>query len=209
MVVLHRQQIGLARIQPPLGRAALALRAVPIAARVVRNLIQATPVAAQDMAAQCRRAALGDGRHHLELRPAQVATLGVTPDGSMGTEDVGDLQGGSRLHDGVRLQGWRLRCRFGRWFACGLGGRVIQRADDPAQQVGGHGGVQGRGVQPLVPEYTCACGFTLPRDGNACRNMVRWPWKGPGGRMTQKQGLERARKLHLKRHLGWRRWGSS
>lgn len=67
---------------------------------------------------------------------------------SMDTEDVGDLKGGSRLHDGVPLQGWRLRCRFGRWFARRLGGRVIQRADDPAQQVGGHGGGQGRGVQP-------------------------------------------------------------
>ena len=152
VVILHRQQIGLARVQPALGCAALALRAVPVAAGVVGDLIQAAAFAAQDMATQCRCAALGDGRHHLELRQAQVTTLGVTPGGSMGTEDVGDLQGESPLHDGVRLQGWRLRCRFGRWFACGLGGRVIQRADDPAQQVGGHGGVQGRGVQPLVPE---------------------------------------------------------
>jgi hypothetical protein len=54
VVVLHRQQIGLARIQPPLGRAALALRAVPVAARVVRDLLDPAAVAAQDVAAQCR-----------------------------------------------------------------------------------------------------------------------------------------------------------
>ncbi len=67
VVVLHRQQIGLARIQPPLGRAALALRAVPVAARVVRDLLDPAAVTAQDMATQCRCSALGDGRHHLEL----------------------------------------------------------------------------------------------------------------------------------------------
>jgi hypothetical protein len=39
------------------------------------------------MATQCRRAALGDGRHHLELSQAQVTALGVTPGGSVGTED--------------------------------------------------------------------------------------------------------------------------
>jgi hypothetical protein len=43
VVILHRQQIGLARIQPALGCAALALRAVPVAARVVGDLIGPQP----------------------------------------------------------------------------------------------------------------------------------------------------------------------
>ena len=38
MEVRHRQQIGLARGQPVLCRRALALRAMPVAARVVRDL---------------------------------------------------------------------------------------------------------------------------------------------------------------------------
>lgn len=62
----------------------------------------------QGKATQCRFAALGDGRHQLELREAPVAALGVTSGMSMGTDDVGDLQGGSRLHDCVRLQCWWL-----------------------------------------------------------------------------------------------------
>ena len=50
------------------------------------------------MAAQYRHSALGDGRHHLELRQAQLSALSVALGGSVGTEDVGDLQGGSPLH---------------------------------------------------------------------------------------------------------------
>jgi hypothetical protein len=105
--VLHWQQIGLTRVQPALGRAALALRAVPVATRVVRDLLGAAVLAAQRMPAQCRRAAMGDGRHHLELRQAQVAALGLTPCGAVGAADVGDLQGGSPLHDGGLLLGRR------------------------------------------------------------------------------------------------------
>ena len=60
VVVLHRQQIGLARIEPALGRAALALRAVPVAAGVVGDLVGAAAVAAQDVATQ--RRACGTGR---------------------------------------------------------------------------------------------------------------------------------------------------
>ena len=98
MVILHRQQIGLAGIEPALGRRALALGAVPIAARVVGHLVSATTLAAQDMAAQRRRAALGDGRHHLELSQAQMTAPSLAPGGTMLTEDVSDLQGGPPIH---------------------------------------------------------------------------------------------------------------
>ena len=50
------------------------------------------------MATQHRRAALGDGRHHLELRQAQMPALGLAPGGAMLTEDVGDLQGGPPIY---------------------------------------------------------------------------------------------------------------
>jgi hypothetical protein len=75
VVILDRQQIGLPGVEPALGRAALALRAVPVAAGVVRDLIGAAAIAAQDVPTQRRAAALFDGRHDLELAQAQVAAL--------------------------------------------------------------------------------------------------------------------------------------
>ena len=91
MVVLHRQQVGLARVEPALGRAALAFWAVPVATGVVRDLVGAAALAAQHMSTQRRAAALNDGRHDPELTQAQVATLGCSPSGAVGAEDVGDL----------------------------------------------------------------------------------------------------------------------
>jgi len=61
VVVLDRQQVGLSRIEPALGCRALALRAMPVAAGVVGDLVGSAALAAQDMATQCRRAALDDG----------------------------------------------------------------------------------------------------------------------------------------------------
>jgi hypothetical protein len=102
VVILHRQQIGLPGFEPTLGSTALALRAVPVAARVGRDLIGAAAPAAQDMATQRRAAALLYGRHHLELAQAQVAALRGTPGGSMNTEDVGNLQGGLRHNTSLK-----------------------------------------------------------------------------------------------------------
>ena len=95
VVVLHRQQVGAARVEPALRGAGLALRAVPVAAGVVGDLVGAASAAVQDMPAQCRAAALLDGRHDLELGQAQVAVLRLAPSGSMEAEDVGDFQGGA------------------------------------------------------------------------------------------------------------------
>ena len=96
VVVLHRQQVGLACLEPALGGAGLALRAVPVAARVVGDLVGAAALAAQDVSAQRRGAALLDGRHDLELAQAQVPALRLAPGRPVGAEDVGDLQGGPR-----------------------------------------------------------------------------------------------------------------
>jgi len=46
------------------------------------------------MAAQRRGAALGDGRHRLELGQAQMAALHLAPGRAVLAEDVGDPQGG-------------------------------------------------------------------------------------------------------------------
>jgi len=54
MKVRHREEIGLARGQPLPGGCALALRAVPVAATVVRDLGVRALLAARDMAAERR-----------------------------------------------------------------------------------------------------------------------------------------------------------
>ena len=71
----HLQQLGLARLQPLAGLAALALRAVPIAAAVVGDGRVAARVvlATRNMAAEGRRAAALDRAHHLELGVRKVA----------------------------------------------------------------------------------------------------------------------------------------
>ena len=92
VIVRHRQQIGFARGQPFLCRRALALRAVPVAARIVRDLAVRALLAARDMAAERRRAAVLDRRHHLQLAEADMAGIGPAPCRAMAAEDIRDLQ---------------------------------------------------------------------------------------------------------------------
>ncbi len=54
MVILHRQQIGLPGFEPALRGAGLALRAMPVAAGVVGDLVVLAGRAAQHMSAQRR-----------------------------------------------------------------------------------------------------------------------------------------------------------
>ena len=52
----------------------------------------AAVLAAHNMAAESRRAAALDRRHHLQLAKADVAGIGFTPSGPVVAEDVRDLQ---------------------------------------------------------------------------------------------------------------------
>jgi hypothetical protein len=104
--VADRQQIGLAGGKPVLRRRALALGAMAVATRIVRDPAVAAVFAALDMAAKDDRAAVLDSRHHLELAEADVPGIGLAPGGAMAMEDVCDLQflaaHGRRLHSGSR-----------------------------------------------------------------------------------------------------------
>ena len=71
---------------------------MPVAAGVVGDLCIGTLLTARDMAAERRRAAVFDRRHHLELAETQMACLGLTPSGAVGAEDIRHLQSWSR-HD--------------------------------------------------------------------------------------------------------------
>ena len=96
-------QIGLARRQPVLCRCALALRAVSVATRVVRDLAVGAVLAARDMAAERRRAAVLDRRHHLELAEADMAGISPAPCRPVAAEDVRDFQRWTR-HEGSRVR---------------------------------------------------------------------------------------------------------
>jgi len=104
VIIRHRQQVGLARRQPVLCRRALALRAVPVAATIVRDLAVRALLAARDMSAERRRAAVLDRRHHLELAEADMAGIGPAPCRTVATEDVRDLQRWTR-HDAGQAGG--------------------------------------------------------------------------------------------------------
>ena len=90
--VLDRQQIlGSCSHPVPRGRS-LALRAVPVLARVVCDVPVAALRARRHVTAERLRPAGFDRRHDLELGQADMTGMGPPPRGAMGAEDVGDLQ---------------------------------------------------------------------------------------------------------------------
>ncbi len=105
VVVRHRQQLGLAVLEPLPGGRPLALRAMAVAAGVVGDLVvRAVAVGtAQHVAAERGAAALLDRRHDLELAEAEVTGLGLPPRRAVGAEDVRDLEAGPR-HRRPRLR---------------------------------------------------------------------------------------------------------
>jgi len=68
MEVRHDEELGSSVVKPLGTGQQLALRAVAIAARVVRDALVATGIALLDMAAERSRATPFDRRHHATLR---------------------------------------------------------------------------------------------------------------------------------------------
>src|SRR5580693_4619991 len=79
MEVRHRKEISLARGEPFLGGGALTLRTMAITTAVVGDDRVGAALAARHMAAERRRAAALDGRHHLHLVEADVSGIGFAP----------------------------------------------------------------------------------------------------------------------------------
>jgi hypothetical protein len=92
VIVRYRQQLGLALGQPFPCRRTLTLRAMPIAAGVVGDDGVRALLTTLDMAAERRRTAALDRRHHLELAKADTAGIGRTPRRPVVAEDIRDLQ---------------------------------------------------------------------------------------------------------------------
>ena len=126
--VLHEEQLGTAAGEPALFRERLALRAVPVAARVVGEALRPTGITRFAMAAERGGAARLDGLHGVALRAGQRVRVAIRR--SVGTEDVGDLH--RRPRSRARRRGGRRRRGHGLLEAVRLGqiqGRA--RADEP------------------------------------------------------------------------------
>ena len=117
MVIRHGQEICLSGFEPALRGAALALRAVSVATRVVGDLRLFARRAPQRTAAQGGAATLFDGRHDLQLAETEVSLLSVSPRRPVGAEDIRDLQA---WHEGALLGSGRLQGTQD--FAQSLGG---------------------------------------------------------------------------------------
>ena len=94
MEVLHRQQFSLAGGKPLPRRRALALRTVAVGTTIIRDghVPAGAVLAARDMAAESRRAAVLDGAHDLELAKTYVTAIGLAPSGPVATENIRNLQ---------------------------------------------------------------------------------------------------------------------
>jgi hypothetical protein len=92
MKVLHRQQLGLALLDPRGTSPALTLGAVTIAAGVIADAEMVALIALFNMAAACGSAAGLDGLHDFELMQGQRMPLAVS--GAVLSKNVGQLECG-------------------------------------------------------------------------------------------------------------------
>src|SRR4030088_837511 len=114
-------------------------------AAVIGDLRVRAVLAAHDMAAESRRAAALDRRHHLQLAKADVSCISFTPSGPMVAEDIRDLQSGTS-HDRRGLcRRLLLRCQRN---------EPIQRAHDRADHVGGYLRVECGRIEPGMSEQS-------------------------------------------------------
>src|SRR5579862_6223649 len=92
MSVRGSQQLGATRGQPPVARLAQALRAVPVAARVIRDGAMAAAGALIQMAAHRGGAAPLDGHEYFEVQPGEPAGGLVHESTPGGGYDLGQLR---------------------------------------------------------------------------------------------------------------------
>ena len=116
--VRHRQQLGLARLKPGLRRPPLALRAVPIPARVVGDARVGAVFAALDVAAERSGATYLYGRHDAPLGEAQMGLVGRAPAGPVAAENIRHLQDWPRHRRRIRpaLPASMFRSSSGLWI---------------------------------------------------------------------------------------------
>jgi hypothetical protein len=163
------QQFGLACFEPLGACQTLALRAVPIAAGVVRATNEPAIGAAFDMTAQCWRPTCLDRRHDAALGAAHMIRMGLPVRWTVVAEDIRHLQ--RRSHRGVS-GGRRDRSACG--VSCGL--QTIQRAGSGAHLAGGEAQIFCRGVETAMTKQKpgwCADRCRPRGDGRQRRGATR------------------------------------
>lgn len=92
MEVFHRQKILSPCRHPVPGGGPLTFRAVPVLARVVRDVVVITFSASRHMPAECFGSTGLNGGHHFELTETDMTRIGLPPRRAICTKDVSDLQ---------------------------------------------------------------------------------------------------------------------
>ena len=93
MEVGHGEQVLLTPRKPALARLGLTLRAVPVAARIIRNGLEIAPRAGVQMASECSRSTCGDGPQHVQLMIAKPRAVLFSKAVTLDAKDIGHLYG--------------------------------------------------------------------------------------------------------------------
>jgi hypothetical protein len=88
----RRQKLSAPRLKPAMARVGLALRTVPVAARVLGEDAFSAPRALVDVSAERGRPAAQNGVERLLMRPAETHVGAFEERGPGGADDVGHLQ---------------------------------------------------------------------------------------------------------------------
>jgi hypothetical protein len=94
MEVSCGQDFLLACRQPTLARLCLALRAMPVTARVIRDGLMTATGTQIEMTTQSCRAAVLDGTQDLQLLKAEARSISVEKAVALCANEIGHLQGG-------------------------------------------------------------------------------------------------------------------
>jgi hypothetical protein len=93
MIVLDRQQIGLARFQPRAGGRALAGGAMPVPTTCVGDLLVPASLALPDVTPERHRTAGLDRTHHAPLATIEVTGIGLAIGFTVAAEHIRHLEG--------------------------------------------------------------------------------------------------------------------
>jgi hypothetical protein len=93
MEVGHGEQVLLTPRELAMARLGLTLRAVPVAARIIRDGLEITSRAGIQMASERSCSASGDGPQHAQLLVAQPGTVLFSKAVTLDAKDVGHLHG--------------------------------------------------------------------------------------------------------------------